>query len=187
MMVKRPNTFAIRARDWATGLGVTSAPFFVLVVAQYLMVPQFVARIGGLGLHEQALAIAALRNDWLILHTWAAVLLAVYWLLAAALAGERFLRIKRANIVLALSVALYAFATLFASIVPNQILIDYACPMLGISDADAGYGFDVQSSCQIFSQKAYFLMVFGLIGLALLLLSASIVQRVSLSRLPNRV
>lgn len=171
-----------RVRDWAVRFGVTAVSVCFLAAAQYLMMPQIVARVEGLHLLEQDWAIAALRSDWLIFHVCVIAMIAIYWLLAALFASDQYLHIKAANVVLALSITVYAFITLYGSFVPDYAALEVVCPILGVSETDSPFGFDAQSSCQIFSYNAHLIIVFSLVGLALLSFLASIIQRIMLSR-----
>jgi hypothetical protein len=145
--------------------------------------PQIVGTFEGLDSNGQALAVSSLRRDWLTLHAAAAILVAIYWLLTAVLGRGELLRLRAANITLALFVFAVIVLTLYGSLGQWGDVLKGVCPFLGISDTDAPpYGFDTPSSCGAFVYAAHQNIVFGVLGLPMLLATSGIVRIVSSRR-----
>lgn len=108
-----------------------------------------------------------------------------YWLLVAALGKGKILNVRSANMVLALSGSIFALAMLIASIVSTPgMLFEWVCPILGLSKDYPQFGFDMQSSCDSFTQLAAPTV---LLGLPTILLIASAILRIAVSRREQKV
>lgn len=93
--------------------------------------------------------------------------------------------VRSANMALALSGSIFALAMLIASIVPKPgMLFEWACPILGLSKVYPQFGFDVQSSYDNFTQLAAPTV---LLGLPTILLIASAILRIAVSRREHKV
>jgi hypothetical protein len=175
----RPN----RLKAAAVGFGITVAPVGAVAVTQFAFLPQIVGAIEGLDISEQMWAVSVLRRDWLTFHAAAAALIAVYWLLTAVLGKGQLLQSRAANVTLALFVFAIVILTIYGSFVQWPEQIKGACPFLGISDTDAPFGFDAQSSCDTFSYGAHMTIVLALFGMSVVLLATSAILRIASSRL----
>jgi hypothetical protein len=173
---------ANRLKAAAIGFGITIAPVGVLAAAQFAFLPQMAGAIEGLDSNEQAWAVSVLRRDWLAFHAAAAALVAIYWLLTAALGRGQLLQLRAANVTLALFVFALVTLAAYGSFIQWPGQIKGVCPFLGISDTDAPFGFDAQSSCDTFSYAAHPIIVLALLGLSVVLLAASVILRIVSSR-----
>src|SRR5689334_7720202 len=99
-----------RLKVAAFGLGITLVPIVALACVQFLLAPYTVATVGRMDPGIDAWAVSSIRRDVVSFYSVVALIIAAYWLLAAALGRERFLQIKSANLVLALSVLTFALA-----------------------------------------------------------------------------
>ena len=174
---------ASRPKAAAFGFAVTVAPIAAVAAAQFALIPHIIGAIEGLDSGEQIRAVSILRRDWLTFHAAAGALVALYWVLAAAFAKRQLLRSRAANVTLALFVfSLVAFAVYGSSIQwPDEL--KGLCPLLNIPDTYPNpFGFDAQSSCDVFVQRIHMIIILGLLGFAVALLLASAVLRIVSSR-----
>jgi hypothetical protein len=175
-----------RFKDAAFGLGITLVPIVALACVQFLLAPYTAATVYDLDPTTAPRAASSLRHGIVRPYTVIALIIAAYWLLAAALGRGQVLRIRSANIVLALSILTFALAVVIVSTVSMPWrLFKGACPVLGLSDEmppqgiDGWYYFDGQSSCEAFARGAEPIV---LLGLPLILLIASAILRIVVSR-----
>jgi hypothetical protein len=175
---------ATPVKSAAVGFGITLAWVAALASIQFLLVPYTVAVVGRMDPEIDDWAISAFRSQLAEAYAIVASILAAYWLLSAILGKGRFLEVKNANLTLALSGLVFALAMAVASLVPVPRAFKGACPILGLSDslpslsADR-FGFDGQSPCETFLNRA---LPSLLLGLPLILLIASAVLRIVGSR-----
>src|SRR6478672_3158303 len=97
-----------RFKGAAFGLGITLVPIAVLALAHFLLAPFTAATVYDLDPTTAARLASALRRGIARAYIVIALIIAAYWLLAAALGRGQVLRIRSANIVLALSVLAFA-------------------------------------------------------------------------------
>ena len=175
-----------RFKDAAFGLGITLVPIAVLACVHFLLVPYTVATVYDLDPTTAARVASSLRHGIVRACAVIALIIAAYWLLAAALGRGQVLQIRSANIVLALSILTFALVVVIASTVSMPWrLFKAACPVLGISDdmppqgIDGIYYFDGQSSCEEFARGAEPIV---LLGLPLILFATSFILRIIMSR-----
>lgn len=175
-----------RFKSAAFGFGITLVPIAVLACVQFLLAPYTIAVIVGMDPETNARAVSSLRHGLVGGYSVIALIIAAHWLLVATLGRGAFLRIKSANIALALSVLTFAFLVVIASTAsrPDKFLKG-ACPLLGLPDelplsgVDGAFSLDGQSSCDAFAQGAAPIV---LLGLPLIFLTASAILRVVVSR-----
>ena len=175
-----------RFKGAAFGFGITLVPIAALACVHFLLAPYTAATVYDLDPTTAARAASSLRHGIVRAYTVIALIIAAYWLLAAALGRGQVLRIRSANIVLALSVLALAVAVgIVSTISMPWRLFKGACPILGISDElppqgiDGIYHFDVQSSCEAFARGAEPIV---LLGLPLILFATSAILRIVGSR-----
>lgn len=175
-----------RFKGAAFGLGITLVPIAALACVQFLLAPYTVAAMGMMDPAIDARAVSSLQRGLVDAYAVIALIIAAYWLLVAALGRGQFLRIKSANVALALSVLTFALAMVIASTVPRtERLFKGACPVFGHSDElptlgpDGTFGFDGQSSCEAFARGVAPIV---LLGLPLILLITSASLRIVMSR-----
>ena len=175
-----------RFKGAAFGFGITLVPIAALACVHFLLAPYTAATVYDLDPTTAARAISSLRHGIARAYTVIALIIAAYWLLVAVLGRTQVLRIRSANIVLALSIFTFALAVVIVSTVSRSwMLFKGACPILGISDdmppqgIDGFYYFDGQSPCEAFAKGAEPIVM---LGLPLILLIASAIQRIVLSR-----
>lgn len=167
------------------GMGLTLVPVAALAYAQFLLAPHTVAVAGGMDPQVDAWAVSAVRSSLAQGYTVIATIIFAYWLLTGTFGKGQFLKIKSANVVLALSGLALGFAMAIASTVPMPArLFKVACPVLGLPDTMAAlpsgtFGFDGQTSCEAFAQGAVPIV---LLGLPLILFVTSAILRIVLSR-----
>ncbi|WP_230772265.1 hypothetical protein [Sphingomonas sp. Leaf4] len=181
------STLSDRLKAAIIGFGVTATPLFIIAVTQFFFIPQIVVSVRGLDSNEQAWAVSSLQKDWLTFHAVAVISVAVYWLLTAIFGKGQFLRLRAANVPLALFVfavmALALALALHLSIRPQDVELRGICLFLGISDTDAPpFGFDPQSSCSAFIYGAHQVILLGLLVLPIPLLVFSFATRIISSR-----
>lgn len=175
--------FTNRLKAAALGFGITVAPGVIVAVAQFIFLPQIVATMEGLDTNDRALAVSSLRTDWLVVHIIAAAIFGIYWLLTAVLGRGQILRLRAANVTLALCVVAYLTITLYYIFVPWPDGLKIVCPFLGISDTDAPrFGFDAPSSCGAFVYTAHQMIALGLLGLIVPFTISLIIRIVSSRR-----
>lgn len=127
-----------RFRSAALGFGITMVPLLVIACLQFLLVPNTVALVST-DPEYVAWAVPSLRRTLVYIHAFLALTIAAYWLLVATLGRGQFLRIRSANIVLALSglpFALFMFDWSGAGM-PSHELLRGLCPALGLYDGGA--------------------------------------------------
>jgi len=178
---------ANRLKAATVGFGITVAPLAIVALVQFALMPQIVGSYEGLTHSEQAEAISATRRDWLIVHAIAATLFAIYWLLTAVFGKGQLLRLRAANKTLALSVLAFLALSPYYAFFPRpddlKGVLMGVCPVIGISDEHTNpYACDPQTNCDLFFGAAHTIIIFGLMGLSVVLLVASVIVRIVSSR-----
>ena len=176
-----------RFRDAAFGLGITLVPIAALACVQLLLVPYTAVSVFMADPEIEARVMSSFRGELLRGYAVIALIIAAHWLLTAALGRGQILRIRSANIVLALSVLSFAFTALIVSTVARPAgLFKGACPLLGLSDeappfseGQTDFAFDGQTPCEAFGTGAAPIV---LLGLPLILLATSAILRIAVSR-----
>ena len=176
-----------RFKGAAFGMAITLVPIAALACAQFLLAPYTVAVVGRMDPNIDAWAVSSIRNMLARDYPVVALIIAAYWLLVATLGKGQILRIKSANIALALSGLTFALAMVIGSTVPIPArlwLFKAVCPVLGLSDElptvePPEFGFDGQSPCEAFAEGAVPIV---LLGLPLILLTTSAILRIIVSR-----
>lgn len=172
-----------RLMEVAVGLAITVAPLAALAAVQLALVPHSISTIEGLSNHERAWSVSLLRRDWLAFYSVATAIVAVHWVTAAALAKKPFVRLRKANLTLALFIFAIAAFSAYGAFMDWPERMKGLCPLLGISDNYAsGFGFDMESSCDTFAQNTHMIISLGLLGLTLMLIIASTIFRIGSSR-----
>lgn len=176
---------ANRFKRAALGIGITLGPLAALAFAQFLLAPETVAQVGGMDPKVDAWAVSAVRSSLVQGYSVITIIIMAYWLLTGTLGRGQFLKIRSANVALALSGLTFAFAMAIASTVPMPgRLFKVACPVLGLPDTMPAiprgtFGFDGQTSCEAFANGAVPIV---LLGLPLILLATSAILRIVVSR-----
>lgn len=176
-----------RFKDAAFGVGITLVPIAALACVQFLLAPYTAAAVYDLDPTTAARAASSLRHGVVRNYTVIALIIAAYWLLAAALGRGQVLRIRSANIVLSLSVLAFAVAMVIVSTVRRpERFFEVACPLFGYPDEwptlSSGeiFAFDDRPSpCEGFASAAAFIV---LLGLPLILFATSAILRIVGSR-----
>lgn len=156
-----------------------------LAYAQFLLAPHTVAVVGGMDPHFDAWAVSAMRSLLAWGYTVIATIIVAYWLRTFTFGRGQFLKVKSANVVLALSGLAFGIAMAIASTVPMPArLFKVACPVLNLPDTmpalpSGTFGFDGQTSCEAFAQGAVPVV---LLGLPLILLATNAILRITVSR-----
>ena len=178
-----------RSKDAALGLGITLLPIAALACMQFLLAPYTVATLGLMDPEIEDRAVSSLRGGIPRVYAVIALIVAAYWLLVATLGRGRFLRIRSANIALALSVLTFAFIAVMVS--TNMRLENFfkgLCPLLGLPAERPDLSFDGQTDfpfddrptpCAAFADGAEPIV---LLGLLLLLFVTSATLRIVVSR-----
>lgn len=180
-------TMLHRFKGAAFGLGITLVPIAALACVHFLLAPYTAATVYDLDPTTAARAASSLRHGIVRAYTVIALIIAAYWLLAAALGRGQVLRIRSANIVLALSVLAFAATIIIVSTVPRpERFFEGACPLLGLPDelpnlswGDQFAFVDGPSPCENFASSAG-IVVF--LGLPLILFATSAILRIVGSR-----
>ena len=176
---------ANRFKRAVLGMGITLAPVAALACTQFLLAPHTVAAVGGMDPKVDAWAVSAVRSSLVQGYSVIATIIMVYWLLTGTLGWGQSLKIRSANVALALSGLTFAFAMAIASTVPSPgRLFKVACPVLGLPDTMPAlpsgiFSFDGQTSCEAFANGAVPIV---LLGLPLILLVTSAILRIFVSR-----
>lgn len=165
------------------GFGVTVTPIVIVAATQNIFMPQIVTVLQGVDSNDQAWVVSSLRREWLGVHTTAATIIAVYWLLTVVLGRGQLLRLKAANLTLAFCIVAYLTMTFYYIFVQWPDGLKVVCPFLGISDTDAPrFVFDAQSSCGAFAYAVHQSIVLGTLGLIVPLTISLIIRIVSSRR-----
>ncbi len=177
------STLADRLKAATTGFGITAAPLCIIAVTQFIFIPQIAESFAGLDNNERAWAVSSLRKEWFTFHAAAVISVAMYWFLVAVLGRGKFLRFRTANAALALFAVAILAIVLYYSFGPWDVVLSSVCPFLGISDTDAPpFGFDTPSSCGAFVYGTQQVILLGLLGSPILLLTVSLAARIFSSR-----
>ena len=176
-----------RFKGAAFGLGITLVPIAALACVQFLLAPYTAATVYDLDPTTAAPVASSLRHGIVRAYTVIALIIAAYWLLAAALGRGQVLRIRSANIVLALSVLAFAVMVVILSTVRRpERFFEGACPLFGHSDelptlssGDTFAFVDGPSPCKNFASAVAFIV---LLGLPLILFATSAILRIIVSR-----
>lgn len=183
LTLRVPTGQSSRIKRAGLGLGVTLMPIAALATAQYVIAPYSVAINLGNDPELNARAVSDLRRSLAHLYSVVALVLAIYWLLTAFLGGIQLLKIKSANVVLALSVVTFASGIGVVSFFQVPDAFRGSCPILGLPDKihhPAGtFVFDGQSPCDAFLRLSVASLI---LGLPLILLAASAFLRILGSR-----
>lgn len=174
----------LRLKSAAIGFGVTLATIAALAGAQFSLAPHTVAVVGRMDPVIDAWAVSQLRWQLGKFYAMVTAMLAIYWILVTVAAREQLLRIRSANVTLALSGLIFALAMAVATFVQVPEAFKGACTVLGVSDAfpplpEGVFGFDRQTPCETFLRRAVPSL---LLGLPIILLIASAVLRIFGSR-----
>lgn len=137
-----------RFRSAAFGFGITVAPIAVIACLQFLLVPYTVA-LRDTDPEYVAWAVPSLRGILVNIHAVVVLIIAAYWLFVATFGGGQILRIKSANIVLALSGLLFAlFMVEWSSAGTNlSELLSGLCPRPVLPDDGLSFGWH-RPSCR---------------------------------------
>lgn len=95
---------ANRLKAATVGFCTTIAPLGIIAVAQLTFMPQIVGTFEGLDSNGQVSTVSYLRGEWFTFHAAVAILVAIYWLLTAIFGRGQLLRLRAANVTLALFV-----------------------------------------------------------------------------------
>ena len=176
-----------RFKGAAFGLGVTLVPLAALACVQFMLARYTVTAVFNADPAIAERFIASFQRELVNFYAVVTLIVAAYWLLVAALGRGQVLRIKSANIVLALSILTFALLMVIASTVSRpERLFKGACPVLGLSDEqptqglDGYYVFDGQSPCEAFARGDAPTVL--LVGLPIILLITSAILRIVVSR-----
>jgi len=176
-----------RFKGAAFGLGITLVPIAALACVHFLLVPYTAATVYNVDQETEARLVSNLRQGIVRAYPVIALIIAAYWLLAAALGRGEVLRIRSANIVLALSILTFAVTVVILSTVPKaDRIFKGACPLLGypdelpaLSSGDMFAFVDGPTPCDSFASAAG-IVVF--IGMPLILFATSAILRIVGSR-----
>jgi hypothetical protein len=173
-----------RLKAVALGCGITVAPVFALACVQLLLAPSTV-RKAGFDPTTDGWVVSQYQAVLVSFYAWIVAIVFAYWFLTGALGRGQFLKIRSANVALALSGLTFVFSMAIASIepVPGR-LFKVVCPVLGLPDTmpplPAGsFSFDGQTPCEVFANGAAPTV---LLGLPFVLLATSAILRIVLSR-----
>lgn len=174
----------LRFKSAVIGFGLTTTAVAALAGAQFLLAPHTVTVVGRMDPEVDAWAVSQLRGHLAAFHAIVIAILAIYWSLSAISGKGQVLRIRSANFALAFSGLIFALAMVVSSFVQVPESFRVACPVLGIADTfpplgDGVFGFDRQTPCETFLQRAVPSM---LLGLPTILLISSAVLRIVGSR-----
>ena len=174
----------LRLKSAAIGFGVTLVTIFALAGAQLLLASHTVAVVGRMDPETDVWAVSQLREELGKFYAMVTAMLAIYWLWVTVAGRGHLLRIRSANVTLALSLLIFALAMAVATFVQVPEAFKGACPVLGVSDTfpplpKGVFGFDKQTPCEAFLRRAVPLL---LLGLPTVLLVASAVLRIFGSR-----
>ena len=133
-----------RVKGAAFGFGITMAPIVVIACMQFLFVPYTVALVSTDPEHV-AWAVPSLPAILVNIHAVVALIIAAHWLFVAIVGGGQFLRIRSANIVLALSGLHFALFMVewSGAGMPSYELLKGLCPGLDLSNGVANVGWHV--------------------------------------------
>lgn len=160
------------------------APALAVAGVQLLLAPSTIRR-AGFDPTTDGWAVSQYQAVLVSFYAWVVAIVLAYWILTATLGSGQFLKIKSANVALALSGLTFAVAMGIASVVPTPgTLFKVACPVLGLPvtmpPLPAGtYSFDGQTSCEAFANGAAPTV---LLGVPAIFLVASAILRIILSR-----
>jgi hypothetical protein len=174
-----------RFKGAALGLGITLLPIAALACGHFLLAPYTAATVYDLDPTTEARAASSLRHGIVRAYIVIALIMAAYWMLAAALGRGQVLRIRSANIVLALSILTFAFTVVVLSTVQRpERFFEGACPLLGLSKEPftlngTFYFIDGPPPCENFASSAG-TVVF--LGMPLILFATSAILRIVGSR-----
>jgi hypothetical protein len=144
-----------RLKRAAYGFGVTVALLAAIACVQLLVARQTVIEVGGMDPDVNTWAVSYFQSTLIAFYAVVGSFVIAYWLLMATLERGQFLGIRSANVTLALSGVTFTLAMFIASVVraPAQFLED-VFPFLGLSNTNAPFGCDTQSSCEAFATTA---------------------------------
>lgn len=172
-----------RLKAVALGSGVTVASVSALACIQLLLAP-ITVRKAGFDPATDGWVVFQYQAVVVSFYAWVVAIVFAYWLLTGTLCRGQFLKIKSANVTLALSGLTFAFAMATASIEPVEGLFKVVCPVLGLPDTmpplpPGSFNFDGQTPCDAFANGAAPTV---LLGLPFVLLVTSAILRIVLSR-----
>ena len=172
-----------RLTEAALGFAVTALPLAAIGSAQFLLARRTVEVAGGMDPDIDTWAVAQFRSALTSTYAVVTCLVMAYWLLTATLGRGRILAIRSANVTLVLSGSVFGCVMVIASAVrAPTALLKAACPLLRLSDTYPKFGFDVPTACGAFAYSAFSALQILLLGLSALLLTTSVILRISLSR-----
>jgi hypothetical protein len=172
-----------RLKRVALGSGLTVTAVLAVGGVQLLLAPTTV-RIAGFDPTTDGWVVSQYRAMLVSFYAWVVAIVFAYWLLAGTLGGGQFLKIKSANITLALSGLTFALAMVIGSVVRTPALFEAVCPILGIPNTmpplpPGQFRFDGETPCEAFANLAAPTV---LLGLPSILLLVSAILRIALSR-----
>lgn len=186
-MPHRSSEQAVRFQSVVLGTGITLGPVAALAVGQFLLAPLIVTAFAAADPKDHVWVVSTFRRQLGEFYFIVASAVVACWLITAALGRGQLLKIRSANVALALSGFAFASSMAIASSVPTQSLFKVACPSLGLTDTlptlPLGiFQFDGETACEAFAAKAERIMHFVLQSLALTLLATSAILRIFVSR-----
>ncbi|PXW71272.1 hypothetical protein C7451_11318 [Blastomonas natatoria] len=117
-------------------------------------------------------------NDLIETITYLATIFAVYWGIAAIAGTKEFLHIKRANILLAIAMAVYGFRMIIHEILSQVSVQEFACRIRGIPNTNLPpTGFDDRAPCATFVDDLDLTIGLAFAFITLLVLVMSLVLR----------
>ena len=166
-----------RLKQAIIGLLITLLPLLLVAGLHLSFLPKILISTYGLGPEEARWAVSEFWDDYAASHAYPLSLVILHWVLSAAIGRGDFLKVRSANLALALSIVSFALAVLLASVAPPPF--NTICSILGISQTDWPFGFDTQSSCERYSWVAAGSLA---VVLPAPLIAASAVLRILISR-----
>ncbi|MBB3033135.1 hypothetical protein [Alteriqipengyuania lutimaris] len=166
-----------RLRQAIIGCSVTLLPLLLVAGLHLSFLPKILVATYGLDREQARWAVSEFWHEYAASHAFPLSLVILHWVLSAAMGRGDLLKVRSANLTLALSIISFAFAVLLASVAPPPF--NEVCAILGISQTDWPFGFDTQSSCERYS-----LLAAGSLAVVLppVLIAVSAVLRILISR-----
>jgi hypothetical protein len=186
-MPHRSSEQALRFQSVVLGTGITLGPVAALALGQFLLAPFIMTTFAGTDPKDHVWAVSTFRRQLGEFYFIVGSAIVACWLITAALGRGELLKIRRANIALALAGFAFASSMAIASFVPTQSLFKIACPPFGLADImpaspPGTFGFDLETPCQAFAAGAERILHIVLQCLALALLATSAILRIVVSR-----
>jgi hypothetical protein len=166
-----------RLKQAIIGVSITLLPLLVLAGSHLSLLQKILIETYGLDPEEARWAVSEFWHEYAASHAYPMSLLILHWIISAAIGRGDFLKVRSANLALALSIISFALAVFLASVSPPPF--NAVCSILGISRTDWPFGFDTQSSCERYSWIAAGTLA---VVLPALLIAASAFLRILISR-----